>query len=158
MLELILLDREDLIAIRDREYDKLPWNMDSFSMSRYIEKTYGKRIHQVQRKKGFEGWFSFWAIVDGDHLCGLIGFKGYSPTFPEVEVHYAINPVDQKKGYGTEALKCILDWGFDKDPNIKIYARHVRHGNIGSRKVLERCGFVVYKRFETFSTYIIQKI
>lgn len=156
-MELILLSLDQLKSLKEGRLSDLPWDTDGFEMSRYVEKTYGKRIHQLTKKVGLEGWFSFWAIVDQDHLCGLIGFKGYSPSFPEVEVHYAVSPVDQKKGYGSEALKRIITWACGQDPNIKIYARHVRHGNIGSKKVLEACGFKVDKAYETFCTYLFSE-
>tara|TARA_R110000744_G_scaffold180013_1_gene299008 strand:- start:55 stop:369 length:315 start_codon:yes stop_codon:yes gene_type:complete len=72
---------------------------------------------------------------------GLFGFKVGNPKYKRAEVWYKIHSDYWKKGYATEALKAILDFGFDTLKLHRIEAGCAVE-NIGSIKVLEKSGMV----------------
>lgn len=49
------------------------------------------------------------------------------------------------KGYATDAAKAIIDFGFNNIGFERIYSSTLEH-NIGSQKVLEKCGFTLEGR------------
>ena len=84
--------------------------------------------------------FTF-AITDNDtsQFIGLIALKLGSKKFKNAEVWYKLNPTFWGMGYGTEALKGVLEFGFDKLGLHRIEAG-CAVDNIGSIKVLEKAG------------------
>ncbi len=58
----------------------------------------------------------------------------------KAELGYWLGKKHWGKGYVTQAVKLILNFGFNKLKLHKIYARLLAE-NIGSRKVLEKAGF-----------------
>jgi RimJ/RimL family protein N-acetyltransferase len=73
-------------------------------------------------------------VVDGE-VAGTIGSWG-GPG--EREVTYWVGRSDWGKGIATCALNAFLT----VDPSRPLHAR-VAHDNVGSRRVLEKCGFCV---------------
>jgi ribosomal-protein-alanine N-acetyltransferase len=55
-------------------------------------------------------------------------------------VGFWIHPVHQRQGYMTEALRAIVDFGFEHLSAAEIQAEHATW-NIGSRRALEKAGF-----------------
>ena len=74
-----------------------------------------------------------------NQFIGLFGFKLSDKKYNKGEVWYKIHSDHWKKGYGTEALNRILDFGFD---TLKLH--RIQAGcaidNIASIKVLEKAG------------------
>lgn len=72
-------------------------------------------------------------------FIGLFGLKLGNPKYKRGEVWYKIHSGYWKKGYATEALKKIIEFGFD---TLKLH--RIEAGcavkNIGSIKVLEKAG------------------
>ncbi len=94
-----------------------------------------------------DGWWTdskgIMAIVDKeDNLVGHIGFfrglfyqEGY-------EIGYRIfRKSDRGKGYMSEALKIFSAYLFELKPIQRLQV-NLLEGNIGSRRVAEKCGFV----------------
>ncbi len=69
-----------------------------------------------------------------------IGYVGYSRSGTFFEVGYVVIPAERRKGYGTEAVKIIVDYLFLSKETGRIQAvTDVR--NAVSQKVLEKAGF-----------------
>lgn len=82
-------------------------------------------------------------IVYGVYLTNnseLIGHVGLSPLVEDVEVGYAIEEKEQKKGYATEAVKAMTKWGLEKF-NLSHVVGAVEDKNIYSCKVLEKAEY-----------------
>ena len=69
----------------------------------------------------------------------LIGHAGLSPLNGAVEIGYAIEDCQQRKGYATDAIKAISSWGlsFYRLPEILAVAA----ANTASCRALEKAGF-----------------
>lgn len=74
-------------------------------------------------------------------FIGLFGLKLGNEKYKRGEVWYKINSNHWKKGYATEALKAVINFGFE---TLKLH--RIEAGcavdNIGSIKVLEKAGMI----------------
>ncbi|PCJ17104.1 MAG: hypothetical protein COB02_14710 [Candidatus Cloacimonadota bacterium] len=75
------------------------------------------------------------------HNNRLIGHVGLSPVQEGVEIGYAIEDSEQKKGYATEAVEFFTKWGLQKY-SLHFILGIVDSNNINSCKVLEKCGYI----------------
>ncbi len=73
----------------------------------------------------------------------LIGHVGLSPFEEEVEIGFAIENSQQKKGFATETIQLITNWGFSKFRLPFIWGI-ASSENTGSCKTLEKAGFVLF--------------
>lgn len=82
-------------------------------------------------------------IVDKqtDRILGsIVHFKPVH-YYDAVEIGYILfNPADRGQGIMSEALKLFVKYLFDLKPIHRIQIQ-VEPGNVGSRKVAEKCGF-----------------
>ena len=69
-------------------------------------------------------------------LADMDRYDGY------MEMDYAIAAGYRNKGYATQAVKQMLDYGF-KEMNLSVIAAWVRSHNHGSMRVLEKCSFTL---------------
>jgi len=74
-------------------------------------------------------------------FVGLFGLKLSQPKFRKAEVWYKIHPDFWKKGFATEALKCVLNFSFQSLKLHRITAGCAVE-NLGSIKVLEKVGMI----------------
>lgn len=74
-----------------------------------------------------------------DQFIGLIAIKLGKLNYRIAEVWYKIHPAHWRKGYTTEALKKILQFGFD-ELNLHRIEAGCAVENIASIKVLEKAG------------------
>ncbi len=77
--------------------------------------------------------------TEGKKFIGLIALRIGSEKFRNGEVWYKLHSDYWGKGYGTEALKTILNFGFDQVKLHRIEAG-CAIDNIGSIKILEKVG------------------
>ena len=71
---------------------------------------------------------------------GLLGLNLGKPNYANAEIWYKLDPDFWAKGYATEVVKTILDFGFNQLQLHRIEAGFAIE-NIGSIKVLEKAGF-----------------
>src|SRR5690606_18549486 len=102
---------EDLIA---------PWIMDKLNEER-------KRYGWVVRLK------------ETDEFIGEIGMTLSEKRFKKAEIHYSFLPMYWGKGYATEILKSIINFGF-QGLNLHRIEAGVATENVRSIKVLEKIG------------------
>ncbi len=77
---------------------------------------------------------------EGGEPIGLVFLKEFDWTVPKCETAYFISGLYERKGITTLGLMWAVDYAFTQLGMEKVYAR-VDRENIGSCKVLERCGF-----------------
>jgi ribosomal-protein-alanine N-acetyltransferase len=83
-----------------------------------------------------------WAIIE-KNLKSFIGYAGFwrmQPQHCRGEIGYALKPEYWGKGFMTEALKTIIDFGFHK-MNLHSIEANVNPKNQKSKKLLKRLGF-----------------
>lgn len=83
-----------------------------------------------------------WAIIEKDSgLCiGQIAFFLIDLKNHFGEIEYCIGSKFQKRGYGTEAIKGILDFGFNQINLHKVQVCH-KENNLASKALIKKCNF-----------------
>ena len=85
------------------------------------------------------------AIVKDGKFIGGIGLKLKSEEY--AEVGFYIDESQRNKGYCSDALIKILEYGFGK-LNLPVIKAEVFEGNTASERVLSKCGFKFEKESE----------
>lgn len=87
------------------------------------------------------GDFYDWAIIDREsrRMIGTCGFTRIDAANDCAEIGYVLNPDFHGKGYATEAVKKIIDFGFCELSFNRIEARFMK-GNEASLRLMQRVG------------------
>lgn len=100
-------------------------------------------------------------LKETGHLIGFVGltkFHGPTEELKDVELGYHIGEAYQGNGYGAEAAKAAVEWGFaelrELGVELKIVGK-VEHENWPSRRVLEKAGFSFVMAEQYVSVYEI---
>ncbi|MFD2555495.1 GNAT family N-acetyltransferase [Sphingobacterium tabacisoli] len=83
-----------------------------------------------------------WAIClkeEPEKLIGTCGFHNFATEHSRAEIGYELHPRFWQKGMMTEAIQCILDYGFSQFKLNRIEA-FIDPANIASRRLLEKVG------------------
>lgn len=95
-----------------------------------------------------------WAItLKGDsRMIGTIGYYHIKPQHYRAEIGYMLLPDFHGKGYVTEAVKKVLDYGFG---HLKLHSVEavIDPDNTASASVLEKCGFKKEAHFKENEFY-----
>ncbi|MBQ9152101.1 MAG: GNAT family N-acetyltransferase [Clostridia bacterium] len=94
------------------------------------------------------GDFYDWSVVDKEsgHMIGTCGFTSFNCPADSAEIGYVLNPAYQGRGLGTEAVRRVLEFGFE-ELNLHRIEAHFIQGNDASRRLMERVGMT----FEGFA-------
>ncbi len=81
-----------------------------------------------------------WAmrLKSDPRVVGIVDFGLRDATTGAV--HYALAEEHWNKGLMTEAVRAVLDWAFGAYPKLKTVTTSAVTVNIGSRRVMEKCG------------------
>ncbi|GET41820.1 GNAT family N-acetyltransferase [Microseira wollei] len=114
-----------------------PFN-DEQSLLWFLEKCQ-ENYYQV----GWLGWYFVLndRVTNERVVIGNGGFKGEPTPDGTVEIGYSILPEYQNKGYGTEAIKALLNWAFE-DGEVKRAIAETLPELKASQRLLEKCNFV----------------
>lgn len=84
-----------------------------------------------------------WAVTikGSDKMIGLLGHYRIQPENHRAEIGYMILPQFQGKGYVTEAVKAVMEYGFNQ-MNLHSIEAVIDPGNYASEKALQKIGFV----------------
>tara|TARA_Y100000591_G_scaffold321803_1_gene337302 strand:- start:1959 stop:2486 length:528 start_codon:yes stop_codon:yes gene_type:complete len=93
-------------------------------------------------------------IFQDKKMIGGVGLSGFNNK--SCQVGYWLGKKYWGNGFATEALKSILDFGFDQLNLEEIYAAY-KIGNEGSKKVLIKCGFEFYREKKEFDSLLIKE-
>ena len=86
--------------------------------------------------------FTFTICLQTCQECiGIIGINLGKPKYKNAEIWFKFDPAYWNKGYATEAVNAILEFGFNILQLHRIEAGCAT-GNIGSIKVLEKAGMI----------------
>jgi RimJ/RimL family protein N-acetyltransferase len=90
---------------------------------------------ETPRKK-----YVFYIETISQSFVGIIGINIGKPHYRNAEIWFKLSPTHWNKGYGTEAVKAILKFGFNQLGLHRMEAGCVTE-NIASIRVLEKAGF-----------------
>lgn len=142
-LKLRLLDLSDLEAIHALHSLPETDEFNALGIPKNIKET--KSIiedwiveHQLIEIKNYT--FAIDHKLKGTFI-GLFGLKLGNEKYNRAEVWYKIHSAHWKKGYATESLKAVLNFGFETLKLHRIEAGCAVN-NIGSLKVLEKSGMI----------------
>ena len=82
---------------------------------------------------------------ESGELIGFICLGDMNRYEGYVDLEYAITADYRNRGFATEAVKCMVDYGFS-ELNRAVIAAWVRSHNTESVRVLEKCGFTLEGR------------
>lgn len=90
------------------------------------------------------GWFV--TLSDG-RVIGDCGTLGWTDQQGRVEIGYGLAAPYRGCGYGTEAVRLLAAW-VAAQPGVTAVTASVEVGNLASRRLLERIGFVLVEEAE----------
>jgi ribosomal-protein-alanine N-acetyltransferase len=130
------------VNLRVREKEDLPMFMEWMNNPEFVGE-YQPFIQRdkVEMEKLLEGGLFEQKVFVVEKKDGIkIGYVGYSRIGTFFEIGYALMPNERSKGYGTEAIKMIVDYLFLTKETGRIQAQTDMR-NVASLKVLEKVGF-----------------
>lgn len=84
-----------------------------------------------------------WLILRDGLVVGECGTHGPPDADGTVEIRYGIAPPERGRGLATEACAALTAWLFEQPGVLRVEGSTHAAGNPASRRVLERCGFVL---------------
>ncbi|WP_339665376.1 GNAT family N-acetyltransferase [Maribacter arcticus] len=142
-IRLRLIDRSDLDSIHTLHSLPETDKFNALGIPNSIEETKAIIEPWIKENRSEEIKNYTFAIDNKSNgkFMGLFGLKIGHQKYKRAEVWYKIHSDYWKKGYATEALKAIIDFGFDALKLHRIEAGCAVE-NIGSIKVLEKSGML----------------
>lgn len=109
-----------------------------------------KPVHEIEHHKWFESSMlrndlKIFAIEKKltNQLIGSCQLHNIHPIHRSAELQIRLGNVDERgKGYGTEAVKLLLQFGFI-DLNLHRIYLHVKDNNPAAIRIYEKCGFQI---------------
>ena len=131
-----IIDAEDMYdyAKRPEVTQYLLWSEHS---DIYFTRDY---LRYVGRRYAL-GDFYDWAVIDREshRMIGTCGFTKIDPTNNSAEIGYVLNPDFHRRGFGSEAVKRVLKFGFEELSLNRIEARFMQ-GNDASLALMRSVG------------------
>jgi RimJ/RimL family protein N-acetyltransferase len=127
------LDRECARALADGDYSSIipaaGWPTDATAI--------------VARRAATDPGAVTWLITYGGEVIGECGIKHAPDSGGATEIGYGLGAPWRANGYGTEAIRALVDW-LDGQPGCRRVIAEAHQTNTASRRLLERLGFAVY--------------
>jgi [ribosomal protein S5]-alanine N-acetyltransferase len=107
-----------------------------------IEEAIGFWIENTKKYPEQFEWFTSWEIIlkSENVAIGGIGFAGQPDENGKSTIGYGLDIRYHGQGYAREALKALIDWGF-QNPNLTLVTAETPEKNFPSHKVLMKNGF-----------------
>ena len=102
-------------------------------------------------------YFFDWVITDKNNgeVIGEIN-ASYSHKRKRASVGYCLGPEYWNRGLMSEALRTVTEF-LENCPEIDHVEAECRYDNDASRRVLEKCGYVMYKYLPDTRIYVYRK-
>lgn len=135
--EFRLDDRDALFEIFSREEVAQYYGLAPFKSVKRSDPVLRRRISLFHKDNGIA-----WGLTlkGSDHLIGGCRFKSWEKKSRVSEIAYELHPDYWNQGFMTEAVKAAIQYGFAA-ANLNRIEAWASPENIGSIKVLEKCGF-----------------
>jgi RimJ/RimL family protein N-acetyltransferase len=99
-----------------------------------------KQVNEDPRTLGWNRYILLEAESGPPVLIGAVG--GFGKPGADVEIGYSTLPSFQRRGYGTEAAKALVDWLL-REKGIQSVSAQTYETIPQSVKVMERCGMTL---------------
>jgi [ribosomal protein S5]-alanine N-acetyltransferase len=111
-----------------------------------IEEAIGFWIENTKKHPEHYEWFTSWEIIlkSENVAIGGVGFAGLPDANGKSTIGYGLDLRYHNKGYATEALKALIEWGF-QNPDLHLITAETPEKNFPSHKVLMKNGFTFEK-------------
>ena len=149
-MQLIPLTLEQLklwtenIGFLERELD---CNYQAEPMDGFFGEIVKGQIEKIKDDEVNYIYHSFWLLIRKSDrvVIGSAGFKNSPNENGEIEIGYGLGKKFEGGGYMTEAVQAMCDWALQQG-QVKNVIAETEPGNPKSERVLERCGFTIYKK------------
>lgn len=142
------------IRIEDISDDYILWLNDfdiiKYLEIRFVEQTRQKVEEYIQSKLDDIVHSNHFGVYDqkGKRLIGTVTLPNINIYHKFADISFVIGlPDAQRKGYATEAMQAVIKYVFKYCKLEKLWAGYYE-SNVGSSKVLNKCGFKVEGRIE----------
>lgn len=140
-LRLRLLESEDIVYLEGLEGDPdVKHFFPDGARDRVKTEDMIKRFISAYEGKGLPCFLLF--DLESDEFIGRGGF-GIAES-GETEVGYVLHKKFWGKGYASEAVTALLEYA-KENINVDYIIAYADTGNIGSTRVMEKCGMAYYK-------------
>lgn len=82
-----------------------------------------------------------WGIFYNRKLVGTVSIEDWNTTHKWCEIGWGLNPSYQKQGFAFEAVKCLINYIFEKLHMNRVSAV-IWDGNDASKKLAKKLGFI----------------
>jgi ribosomal-protein-alanine N-acetyltransferase len=108
----------------------------------FLDETQAEKLIFYWRKLFAQGNGLRWGIVENknEKLIGSVGFKNIMQQHFRADIGYELDPEFWNKGIMTEAVKAVVEFGFDQMKLHSIEA-NITPDHFASKRVLEKLGF-----------------
>lgn len=108
------------------------------------------QVQKVQEDPANYIYHTFWFLLRKEDrlVVGSSDFKDVPNKEGEIEIGYGLGKEFEHRGYMTEAVEEMCQWGLSQKEVSAILAE-TEQGNVASENILKRCGFQIYKEEET---------
>lgn len=113
------------------------YDVESFTNVQQAEELIDRWHQRFEKNLGIR-----WGITlkSENRVIGTCGYHGWMKHHFKAEIGYELTPDYWGKGFMTEAIQKVIEFGFREFGLNRIEA-FVEPGNVNSRKVLEKVGF-----------------
>jgi RimJ/RimL family protein N-acetyltransferase len=144
LVPLTLTNLETALTSLNQLSDDLALPLVSDLMQGNTEAAVKRKLKKMRAVPGdLHPWYTYWLIVIiADNIgAGVVGFKGEPDAIGSVEIGYGLSTAYRGRGYMTEAVAALTDWGFSHRECLRVTATHVLIDNYPSQRVLTKAGF-----------------
>lgn len=151
-------DAEAIFACLSNEDVIRYYGQDAFEHMEQAEALVNLFAASYKEKRGIRWGIE---IKETKGIIGTIGYHAWSPRHKRAEIGYEIHPDQWRKGYTTEAITKVTEYGFG-DLNLTRIGAVVFTENEASNQLLAKAGFVkegvlrdyMYQNGEAYDTYM----
>lgn len=130
------IDAEDMF-----DYSRRPEVTKYLLWSEHKDISFTRDYLNYVKKRYKLGDFYDWAIIDREsrRMIGTCGFTKFDADNNSAEIGYVLNPDFHRRGLGSEAVKRIIEFGFEELSLNRIEARFMQ-GNDASLALMKSVG------------------
>jgi RimJ/RimL family protein N-acetyltransferase len=141
-LTLVEADIESPEALARRLGATVPASWPPGEYDRSAMEFFRDRLSEDPEAVGWYGWYAVHRPVEphGAVLVGTGGYLGPPNADGVAEIGYSIVPESRGLGFATELVHALVSRAFSKPQVVRVIAA-TTSTNLGSVRVLERCGF-----------------
>lgn len=135
------LETESLARLGHRLECEVPASWRDI-MPHELAREFAAKLHQHPEDAGWWNWYGV-TLEAPRTLAVSVGFKGW-PHEGKVQIGYSVAREFRGQGLATEAVGALCGWAFRQ--GALCIGADVAPENLASRRVLEKCGFVLHSQ------------